>query len=212
MAFTNTSPIVTPTRGKSAFLGTNPLSLAAPGLGEDNFVLDMATSVVAMGKVEIADRKEKSIPHGWAIDDNGNSTTDPKLFRALYPLGGAEESSGYKGYGLAVLVEIFTAVLSGSALAPNIRNWQAGSDDADLGFCFIAINPNVFAPGFSARMQSLLGDLRSQTPVEEEMPVLAAGDPERAHMQKCDRLGGIEYHENQIKMAVCFASLLIILK
>lgn len=93
MAFTNASPLTIATRGKEPFFGTNPISLSAPGNGDDSFVLDMATSVVALGKVELAARKQESIPDNWVIDSNGNSSTDPNKFNALYPLGGEESSS-----------------------------------------------------------------------------------------------------------------------
>ena len=72
---------------------------------------------------------------------------------------------------------------------------------ADLGHCFVAINPECFAPGFEDRMQGLINDLRSQDAAVPGVDVLVPGDPERDHMQKCDRQGGIEYHPNQIKMA-----------
>jgi LDH2 family malate/lactate/ureidoglycolate dehydrogenase len=93
MAFTNASPLMATTRGKEPFFGTNPLSLAAPANNGDSFVLDMATSVVALGKVEIADRKGETIPEGWAIGKNGQQITEPKELHALLPLGGPEKSS-----------------------------------------------------------------------------------------------------------------------
>lgn len=93
MSFTNASPLMSVTRGKEPFFGTNPISLSAPGKSGDDFVLDMATSVVALGKVEIASRKEESIPVGWAVDKDGKSVTDPSKYYALMPLGGAEEFS-----------------------------------------------------------------------------------------------------------------------
>ena len=134
MSFTNASPLVATTRGKQPFFGTNPLSLAAPANGGDGFVLDMATSVVALGKVEIADRKGEDIPNNWAIDKNGKQITKPKELGALLPLGGPETSSGYKGYGLAAMVEIFTGALSGSAVAPNVRKWSDNHTIANLVF------------------------------------------------------------------------------
>lgn len=83
-----------PTRAREPFFGTNPISLSAPAKKpEDNFVLDMATSVVALGKVEIADRKEEEIPKGWALGKNGESITKPNQYHALLPLGGEESSS-----------------------------------------------------------------------------------------------------------------------
>ncbi|KAH7645348.1 malate dehydrogenase-like protein [Dermatophagoides farinae] len=202
MSFTNASPLLAPTRSKEPFFGTNPISVSAPSSSKnDDFVLDMATSVVALGKVEIAHRKEEKIPNGWAIDKDGKTIDDPANYHALLPLGGPENSSGYKGYGLAALVEIFTSILGGSSVAPNVRNWTANHVEADLGQCFVAINPDCFAPGFDNRMTELANNLRSQKPADPDNPVLIHGDPERKHMQKCDHQGGIEYHINQIKMA-----------
>lgn len=132
MSFTNASPLVATTRGKQPFFGTNPLSLSAPANNGDSFVLDMATSVVALGKVEIADRKGEDIPNNWAIDKEGKQITKPKDLGALLPLGGPESSSGYKGYGLAMMVEVFTAILSGSAVAPNVRKWTDNHTIANL--------------------------------------------------------------------------------
>ena len=93
MSFTNASPLVATTRGKEPFFGTNPLSFTAPGKNGDDFVLDMATSVVALGKVEIAARKGEKIPEGWGVDKNGEPVTEPKDLHALLPLGGPESSS-----------------------------------------------------------------------------------------------------------------------
>lgn len=101
MSMTNTSPLMAPTRSKEAALGTNPLSLGVPAK-DDHFLLDMATTAVAVGKIEIQRRKGEPLPHGWAQDPEGNETTDPELaFQTgcLMPLGGPEITSGYKGYG-----------------------------------------------------------------------------------------------------------------
>jgi LDH2 family malate/lactate/ureidoglycolate dehydrogenase len=134
MSFTNTSPFMVPTRAKARTLGTNPLSLAAPAEHGDQFVLDMATTSVAVGKLEIASRKGERIPKGWAVDAEGHETTDPSAGVAggVMPLGGAEETSGYKGYGLGMLVEIFCGILADGAWGPNVRNWMTTDVDADL--------------------------------------------------------------------------------
>lgn len=96
MSFTNASPLLAPTRSKEPFFGTNPISVSAPSSSKnDDFVLDMATSVVALGKVEIAHRKEEKIPNGWAIDKDGKTIDDPANYHALLPLGGPENSSLY---------------------------------------------------------------------------------------------------------------------
>lgn len=204
MSFTNASPLVAPTRGKQKFLGTNPISVAAPGKAGDEYVLDMATSAVALGKVELQHRKEQPIPKGWAIDKDGVMTTNPEEVLkggALLPLGGVAETSGYKGYGLGMMVDILCGVLSGAHYGTHIRSWLNVKDPADLGQCFIAINPAAFAPGFNNRMQDLMDLARGQEPVDPQCSVLIPGDPERMHERKCDAEGGIRYHINQIKFA-----------
>jgi LDH2 family malate/lactate/ureidoglycolate dehydrogenase len=104
---------VAPFGGTKARLGTNPISFAIPSDLDGPFFLDMATSAVAAGKVLLAVARGKEIPGHWIIDSEGHSTTDPRKLRqggALLPLGGSE---GYKGYGLAAVVEIFSGLLTG---------------------------------------------------------------------------------------------------
>ncbi|GAB1598052.1 uncharacterized protein LOC115229906 [Argonauta hians] len=204
MAFTNTSPLMVPTRAKKSVLGTNPISLAAPAENNDSFVLDMATTTVALGKVEINQRKDLPIPEGWGLDSQGKVTHDPADVLGgggLCPLGGIEESGGYKGYGLAFLTEIFCGILAGANYGPNIRSWKNTTTAANLGHCFVAINPSVFAPGFTGRMSDIMNHIRNMEPSEADAPVLVPGDPERQHEEKCNKLGGIPYHPNQITFA-----------
>lgn len=208
---TNTSPIMVPTRSKQSALGTNPLSLGMPARDGDEFVLDMATTAVALGKVELARRKEEKIPEGWALDGKGKVTTDPNealVTDTLLPLGGEEKNSGYKGYGLATMVEVLCGVLSGSEFGPNIRKWRGDKHKiANLGHCFMAINPEVFAPGAKDRLSQLLKQLR-ELPKAGEKPIMVAGDPERTAMAKVDSEGGITYHPNQIQNSADFAKAL----
>ncbi|KAI4466948.1 oxidoreductase-related [Holotrichia oblita] len=203
MSFTNTSPFMAPTRGKQAMLGTNPLSLAAPGKEGDNFVLDMATTAVAVGKIEIAKRKGVPIPEGWAQDKEGHLTTDTANALArgscLMPLGGSETNSGYKGYGLGFLVEIFCGILGGATYGPNVRKWGTTDRKADLGQCFVAINPNCFAPGFEGRLSDMMGMLRKSAPTDPSKSVLVAGEPEQQHMDAIDKAGGVRYLPNQME-------------
>ncbi|XP_055295358.1 uncharacterized oxidoreductase YjmC isoform X2 [Sitodiplosis mosellana] len=204
ISMTNTSPVLCPTRSKSAALGTNPLSLAAPATNGDSLVLDMATTSVAIGKIEVQRRKQAPIPLGWALDKNGNQTTDAaEAFDAslLLPLGGMEVTSGYKGYGLSAVVDVLTGVSSGASFATNVRRWTldgSSHEEANLGQVFIAVDPNCFAPGFETRMTEFNGILRNLPPADEEKPVLVPGDPEHAHMVKVDKEGGIRYHESQL--------------
>lgn len=197
MAFTNGSPWVTATRAKgSRVLSTNPLSLAAPGCEGDGFLLDMATSAVAMGKLEVAQVRGEQIPEGWAVDGQGQMTRDPELAMregAGLPLGGAESTGGYKGYGLAMMVEVLCGVMTGDTWGPNIRQWPNTEGKADLSHCFLVLDPTVCGQGFQTRIQEMLQTSRNLEPVCASKPVLAPGDPERQNEAQVEREGGIRY-------------------
>ncbi|XP_046742242.1 uncharacterized oxidoreductase YjmC [Diprion similis] len=207
---TNTSPLMAPTRSRVAALGTNPISLGVRGSeSNDDFVLDMATTCVAVGKMELAARKGEPIPEGWALGPDGKPTVDAAeavKTACLMPLGGEERNSGYKGYGMGLMVEVLCGILAGSKFGPNIRKWDSSSGDAvaDLGHCFLAIDPDGFGPGSKDRLTDLVGQLRC-LPTTGDLPVLIPGDPERAHMRKVDLDGGITYHDNQIRASKLFA-------
>jgi LDH2 family malate/lactate/ureidoglycolate dehydrogenase len=201
MAFTNTSPLMVPTRAKVPVLGTNPLSCAAPANNGDSFVLDMATTAVALGKIELSERKGLEIPLGWGCDTQGKATKNPSEASGLMPLGGTEECSGYKGYGLGMMVEVFCGILSGANFGSNVRRWKTTDRVANLGQCYIAIDPSAFAPGFSDRLTELMTTLRNLEPIEGETEVLVPGDTERIHIAQCEKLGGIPYHANQVTYA-----------
>lgn len=136
MSFTNASPIIFPTRSSEVSLGTNPISFMANAEKGDSFELDMATSTVAYGKVEIADRRmKKEVPAGWGADRNGVPTIEPKKILdggGLLPLGGPEESGGYKGTGLAMMVEILCSIMGGATFGKHVRRWACVSEKADL--------------------------------------------------------------------------------
>ena len=127
ISMTNSAPLVVPTFGKDLMIGTNPISLTAPTKRNRPFFLDMATSVVPRGKLEVYDRAGKPLPEGWAVDARGKVTTDAgevlknMLERAgggILTLGGEGELySGHKGYGMSLLVDILSGVLSGGAFA-----------------------------------------------------------------------------------------------
>ncbi|GMS86719.1 hypothetical protein PENTCL1PPCAC_8894, partial [Pristionchus entomophagus] len=204
LAFTNTSPLMYPTRAAKPALGTNPISLAAAGKEGDAFVLDMATTTVAIGKIELASRKGESVPASWGADGSGRVSTDPDTIRnegALLPLGGDERSGGYKGYGMASMVEIFCGLLGGAQWGPHIRRWGSNAAVADLGQCFIAVDPTAFAPGFADRMQEFMDTMRGLPESQAGESVEVAGDMERRHEELVHTLGGIPYHPNQIEFA-----------
>ncbi|KAL5487347.1 hypothetical protein EMCRGX_G019936 [Ephydatia muelleri] len=199
MSFTNSSPLVVPTRAKQNILGTNPIAVAAPACSnEDSFVLDMATSTAALGKVEMERRKGNSIPSGWGVDSSGKESHDPSAVvggGGLMPLGGSELTAGYKGYGLAMMVDVFCGILSGGPFAHHVRKWQADASVANLGQTFVAVDPKAFAPGFEERMSAFSQEMRAMEPVDPNKPVLVAGDPERCNEERVKREGGIRYHD-----------------
>ncbi|XP_026743777.1 uncharacterized protein LOC113505333 [Trichoplusia ni] len=204
LAFTNSSPIMVPTRSKQRALGTNPIAMAAPASGGDKLVVDMASTTVAMGKIEVQIHKEEPIPEGWALGTDGRPTTDSKAaFQAgmLMPLGGEEKTSGYKGYALSAMVEVFCSGLSGSKSTHNIRNWELSSAQGppDLGQCFAAINPSCFAPGFAERIADCLNTWRNLEPVDPSLPVLAPGDKEQMTSEKTKAKGTVFYPQKQIE-------------
>ncbi|KAI1728874.1 malate/L-lactate dehydrogenase domain-containing protein [Ditylenchus destructor] len=203
MAFTNTSPLMFPNRSAQVGLGTNPISVVAPAERPgDSFALDMATTTVALGKVELAQRKGEKIPLQWGANSSGKVTDNPDEVvdgGALLPLGGAEETGGYKGTGLAMMVELFCGILGGATFGKNIRTWRETSRVADLGQCFVALDPECFAPNFIARIQIFLDETRDLEQSDHEKPILVAGDPERHNIKRCEKAGGLIYGKAQLQ-------------
>jgi len=188
----NAKPVVLPTFGREAMLGTNPVSIAVPAGQQRPFVLDMATSTVAQGKVEICKRAGKPIPLGWATDEKGQSTADPTLVLrnigdrrggGLLPLGGmGEETGGHKGYGLAVVVDVFSALLSGAACSaltyPEDKNRRALP--SNVGHFFGAIRVDGFRQlsEFKASMDDLIRRIRNASKLEGLNRIYIHGEKE----------------------------------
>lgn len=176
-------PATVPTFGRKPMLGTNPLSVAAPAAGEAPFVLDMATSTVAIGKLHVASRWAKPIPTGWALDPAGRPTTDPDIAlatRLLTPLGGTPEQGSHKGYGLSVMVDILAGVLSGAAHSDVLHRAGQQPARADVGHLFGAIDVARFRPveAFKADMDDLLRSLKDAPRAEGAERIWVAGEPE----------------------------------
>jgi LDH2 family malate/lactate/ureidoglycolate dehydrogenase len=177
MVMCNSSAIVPPWQGREGRLGTNPICLAVPGDDGRPWLLDMATTTVAAGKVFKAYlNKEPSIPSGWAMDSSGGPTTDT---RAAYEGGLLMPLGGYKGYGLAMLVEILCAVISGGAMSTEVGGIRTPGA-ARTGQMFLAIEAGRFLPvdELQARMRWLVERMKSAAPAAGYDEVLVAGDPE----------------------------------
>lgn len=120
-AMTNSTKLVAPPGAAERMLGTNPIAIAFPGKHEPAIVIDLATSAASYGKIEIASRKGRPIPDGWAIDSAGTPTNDPRAMiegGAIQPLGGDIEHGGHKGYALSAMVDLLSCVLSGANWGP----------------------------------------------------------------------------------------------
>jgi L-2-hydroxycarboxylate dehydrogenase (NAD+) len=207
ICLTNASPLVAATRGMDPVLGTNPLAVAAPAGKRGHFCLDMATSTITRGKVEVAARRHERLQAGWAIDAEGRPTTDPAAAfeGALLPLGGVEETGGHKGYGLTLLVDILTGVLSGSTAAPLIAPlFSTEGGEADLGQLFMAIDPEAIdEPGaFERRLETELDLLTESRPAPDAPgPILFAGEPEREAERRSAERGvvmDVEHHADLV--------------
>ncbi len=176
---------IVPTFGKKAMLGTNPIAFAAPAKRNPPFVLDMATSTVAIGKISIAQRLGVPIPEGWALDENGNPVTDSieaRESRLLTPLGGSREQGSHKGYGLATMVDILCSTLSG-ALIPGVENHlEREMTEGNVGHFFLALDPKALRDDgeFEDDLDKLIDALHETPASDPNKPVLVAGDPEMA--------------------------------
>lgn len=195
---TTNSPFVAmvPTFGRTAKLATNPLAFAAPAGRHAPFVLDMATTTVAIGKIRQATRWKRPIPPGWALDDRGQPTTDPVValrHRLLSPLGGARETGGHKGYGLGVMVDILSGVLTGAVYGDLfLRSDMRQRRLQNVGHCFAAIDPARFRPleEFKRDMDDLFDSLKAGPVAEGHTRIYVAGEPE-AECEQRRRVEGI---------------------
>ena len=196
IAMTNASRQVVPTFGREARFGTNPMCFAVPADGELPFVLDMATTTAAAGKLELAARLGKAIPPGWALDAEAQATKDPRVAqkaRRLLPLGGSRDNGSHKGYGLAILVEILCGVLTGTLTALN-------ADQDPRGHFFGAIRIDTFRPPgeFKKDMDRLIQELKSTPPIEGQERVYVAGEIEfETAEERTER--GIPLHVSVLK-------------
>jgi LDH2 family malate/lactate/ureidoglycolate dehydrogenase len=166
--------LVHPYGGTDAMLGTNPIAIGIP-TGSDPFVLDLATSLVSMGKIHHHALRGEPIPAGWAVDAEGRPTTKAEAAKngAIAPFGEA------KGYGLGLAVELLVSVLAGSAFAPEVHGTLDETHQANKGDLIILIDPDAGA-GSSNLLSAYLDRLRNSHPLDPEHPVLVPGDGARS--------------------------------
>ncbi|MFT4033760.1 MAG: Ldh family oxidoreductase [Siphonobacter sp.] len=189
-AMTHAGPLVTPTFSKERLLGTNPICVVMPAKEEPPFVLDMATTTAAYGKLEILQRKNLDTPTGWVQDAEGKPSTDSNAVRkggALLPLGGDREHGSHKGYGLGAMVDLFSGVLSGANYGPWVPPFAtAGFMSADegvgkgTGHFLGAMRVDAFRPAneFKQHLDQWIRRFRAAEALDNEK-VIIPGDPER---------------------------------
>ncbi len=193
LSFTNAGALVAPTYGRTKMLGTNPIAMAAPAGGERPYVLDMATSIVPIGKVTVYEKAGLEIPAGWGIDSQGQVTRDPhEVFYggALLPLGGTDEMRGYKGYGLALLVEILCGVLAGAAFGKGV-DADDSSQVSRIGHCFAALRVDAFRPleAFQQDMDALMRQLKEAPKAAGQERIYIHGEKEFEKTERAEREG-----------------------
>ena len=191
MAFTNARPSIAPTFGVQPMLGTNPIAFGAPTDEDCPFLFDAATSITQRGKFEVLAREGKPAKPGWAINDKNETITDAekvlqgfaKDAAALLPLGGAgEDLAGYKGYGLATIVEILSASLQQGKFLWDLSGISAeGKTQPNyLGHFFMAIQVEAFCPldDFRRSTGEIVRQLRAARKVPGALRIYSAGEKE----------------------------------
>lgn len=197
LVFTNASPAMPVWGGREPLLGTSPFAFGAPG--NPPIVLDMATSVVARGKIRRAAANGEPIPEGWALDKDGNPTTDAQAAYegVVLPLGGP------KGSGLSLMMEVLGGVMTGAAFGGEVRNAYFDFETPqNVGHTIIAFKPGVFVgDDYGQRMQELIGRAKASTPVYPDQPILMPGEPE-FQREAAGRANGLAINAKDFEMLI----------
>jgi LDH2 family malate/lactate/ureidoglycolate dehydrogenase len=184
MTGTNARPAVAPTFGTEGMMGTNPFTIAFPTDEEFPFVLDCATSIWQRGKIEYYAREDKEIPGGLVISKDGGPMTESRMIldaflegeAALLPLGGPEETAGYKGYGYSTVVEVLSSALQAGPFLKMING-------VNVGHFFLAIDIESFIPveEFRERSGEIMRKLRASRKQPGKDRILTAGEKEHLY-------------------------------
>jgi LDH2 family malate/lactate/ureidoglycolate dehydrogenase len=196
LATTSCEPAMSPEGGYEAFFGTNPIAASFPTGKGFHVKIDLATSLVARGNIIAAQKKGESIPAGWALDPDGNPTTDPS--RAL--LGTVLTMAGHKGYALALMVELFSSVLSGSAIGPAIGSMYKNLDrKQDVGhfFCLLDIDAFMDVGEFKRRIDETIDRIKSSRRRAGVEEILVPGERSSRREQE-NRSAGVKLDDATI--------------
>ena len=202
---TNTEAIMVPTFGKKAMLGTNPIAVAMPAEPYD-FFFDAATTVVTRGKLEVYNKMGKPLPEGWALNKDGQPSSDAAdvlgninahAGGGIMPLGGSTEKLGsHKGYGNAMICEIFSAILSMGTTS----NATGGANAGGICHCFVAIDPKIFgdAEAIKQHLSDFLEELRESPKADGQDRIYTHGEKE-VLAEKRIREEGIPVNDNTMR-------------
>jgi len=178
--FSNSPAQMAPFGGKEKMLGTNPFAAVIPVPGHKPIVIDMATSVVAKSKFKQYKEAGKPLPDGWALDENGKPTNDPNegMKGLVLPM------AGFKGYGIAMLIDILSGLVSGAAYLNNVgRFYSAENKPMNVGFCCIAIDPKVvMGEEYDAAITDFVSTLRNSERLGDA-PIALPGDDRIAFLK-----------------------------
>ncbi|HET7731421.1 MAG TPA: Ldh family oxidoreductase [Usitatibacter sp.] len=200
----NASTTIAPSGGREERLGNNPLGIGVPRPGGDPVILDMAMSVVARGKIRAALKRGESIPGTWATDREGRPTTDPQaaLEGFLQPMG------GYKGYGLALMVDLFAGLLSGGAFLTHVNSWADQPEaPGNLGHFFILVDTkSLGSPEWlAARMEDFAGIVHGTPAADPASPVRLPGEIEAANLAR-HRRDGLRIEDSLVAKLEAYAA------
>lgn len=179
IAGTNASTTMAPWGGREARIGNNPLCIAAPSADGEHFILDMAMSVAARGKIRAALRRGDPIPQDWAVDASGRPTTDAQaaLEGLLRPVG------GHKGSGLSMAVDILSGVLSGAGFLANVSSWsQNPAAPSRIGHFFVVVDPDrlIGSGALAEAMREFKQTVLDTPAADDSKPVMLPGQIEQA--------------------------------
>jgi len=194
IALSNASPRVVPTGGTTGVLGTNPISVAVPRRNGHPFILDMATSAVSSGKIDVQVRKGEKVPEGWvypSVEPFLDVTGVVPMAVLQYPLGGKRETGGYKGFGLGLLVDIFSGALSGANTGSRLSASQLPGTTSNMGHFFGALQISGFRDeqGFDEDLEALARDVTSSPREPGIDRIFVPGEPEMIRREENLRMG-----------------------
>jgi LDH2 family malate/lactate/ureidoglycolate dehydrogenase len=184
----NATTTIAPWGGTAARLGNNPIGFGAPRPGKDPIIIDIAMSVAARAKIRRAEQLGEPIPPTWATDADGRPTTDPHAALAglLLPI------AGHKGYGLAVMIDMFAGLLSGASYLDRVSSWSNDPGVAqDLGHLFVVFDTAVLTDETTLheRVEDFVTILHGTPAADPARPVLIPGEPEMTNYHRQLREG-----------------------